>query len=52
MKKIITSGPDPAALSRVAGLGSIRVHSVCLWEYNIIDPTLVDLISNFHVPTC
>ena len=36
------AGPDKAAL--------IRVYCVCLWKYDISDPTLVDLTSNFFVP--
>ena len=27
----------------------IRVYSVCLWKYDISEPTLVDLTSNFFV---
>ena len=27
----------------------IMVDSVCLWKYDISDPTLVDLTSNFFV---
>ena len=27
----------------------IRIYSVCLWEYDVSDPTLVDLTSNYFV---
>ena len=37
--------PDQAALVR----SQIRVYSFCLWEYDIFDPTLMDLKSNFFV---
>ena len=26
-----------------------RVYSICLWKYDLSDPTLVDLTSNFFV---
>ena len=47
-----TADPDQAALKSCL----IRVYSVCLWKYDISDPTLVDLRSNLfflymYVPT-
>ena len=38
--------PDQAALVKSC---LIRVYSVCLWKYEISDPTHVDLTSNFFV---
>ena len=37
--------PDQAALMSCL----IRGYSVCLWKYDISDPTKVDLTSNFFV---
>ena len=41
-----TADPDQAALVSYKSC-LIRVYSVCLWKYDISDPTQVDLASNF-----
>ena len=27
----------------------IRIHSICLWKYGLLDPTLVEMKHNFFV---